>query len=312
MRILIWLALCAAALFSGAAASAQSWQAETGDDGAMAYGWLRVPGVGFDIACHAPSPQGRGLMEAGWHETNTAPPNQFALRILAGLIPVRTERRADVILQLDQTGYQLPPLQFSEMEGDWQLDLPVSDPMFQHMRQARSMVLHVGQEAAWAFPLAGLGAGLDQLQTFCQGYWSGAVRAPAAAAPASGQVVVPAALPVWVNQQCEGQGTIGPEALQAGDLDHDGRPDFVLDYRGVTCAGSIGNLFCGAANCSIEIFLSTRGYHNPVLALGIGPSLVPLSGGQMGIVIPGTYGLCGAGGCQEVLRWNGREFAPAY
>ena len=78
-----------------------------------------------------------------------------------------------------------------------------------------------------------------------------------------------------------------------------------VDYSGVTCPGHTINPYCGAANCSIDVFMSSRGYINPIGLLGIGATMVPLANGRMGLGVSGTWSLCGDNGCDQPFVWNG-------
>lgn len=296
-----------------AAASAQSWSVWSDDNGgyAVASVGLQVPVM--NMTCHARSVQNLPLIQTGWHESTIAPPYHFIFGFSQNLIDTRVLERRDLILFVDQTGYQLPLTQWNEMEGDWEFTLPMSDPIFAAMNNASRMVLQVGAQAAWEFPVAGLATSLEQARQFCASTWvqTGFPPPPwfgpidGVRTPKTGVFQLPQQVQIYANNQCEGFATIAPGAVQAGDLDGDGAPDVVLNWREVTCAGQSFNGFCGAANCSIDVFMSTRGYARPLQMLGLSAGLGPHRSGRLALAITGTYGLCGNTGCDAPWVWNG-------
>src|SRR5690606_5744981 len=46
-----------------------------------------------------------------------------------------------------------------------------------------------------------------------------------------------------------------PYLTEAGDLNGDGRPDYVTDLSGLECVGA-WSLFCGSAGCVVTVWLS--------------------------------------------------------
>ncbi len=300
-------------VFFSTVAVAQSWSVRSDDNGGYAVASVVLPVPSMSMTCHARSVQNLPLMQTGWHESSIAPPYQFIFGFSPDLIDTRVLARDDLILFVDQTGYQLPLTYWNELEGEWEITLPMSDPVFAAMNGAARMVLQVGTEAAWEFPVAGLATSLEQARQYCAGTWvrtgfpPPAWFGPVAGAPkpGAGAFQLPSQVQAYANGQCEGLATIAPGALQAGDLDGDGAPDVVLNWREVTCAGQSFNGFCGAANCSIDVFMSTRGYVQPVQMLGLSAGIGPHRTGRLALAISGTYGLCGETGCDDPWVWNG-------
>jgi hypothetical protein len=258
-----------------------------------------------------------------WFESTVAPPWHFQIAAAETLIPADTFERADIVLFVDQIGYRLPVVQWNEMDGDWQVDIAMTDPMMAALRTASRMVLQVGSQTAWDMPTVGLGPALEQAQQFCAATWVatgfgpppgfGQVTAPPppafAAPPVSPQGVfqLPAQIQSFADKQCEGQALVASAALQAGDLDGDSQPDVVMNWRDVTCAGQTMNMFCGAANCSIDVFMSSRGYVNPVQMLGTSADIGVHPTGRLALSVSGTWGLCGETGCDAPWLWNGSD-----
>ena len=318
-----------AALILGAApALAQSWQVHTSDNGGYAAGSAHLPGYAMAFNCFARSVQNLPLIDTGWHETDIAPPYVTKITFSTDLMPhTPTGSRAGVILFLDGTGYQLPRVDWNEMEGTWAVNLPMADQMFQQLQVAQTIVLQVDASTAWTLPVAGLNAALGQAGTFCANTLAArgipapgglalapraaeqavTAPAPAPAAPA-GAFVLPATVQLYADSNCSGYATIGAEALKAGDLDNDGKPDVLLDWGFVRCNGESMRGFCGAANCQFDIFFSTKAYLDPLTTMAYTIDLVPHRSGRLGIR---SYTAACARqqlACDEIALWTGNGF----
>lgn len=57
-----------------------------------------------------------------------------------------------------------------------------------------------------------------------------------------------------------------------GDLDHDGKPDYVLNPENLRC-NAVATAFCANAGCEITIAVSRNGYRNPTTIIGGQPTL---------------------------------------
>ena len=115
---------------------------------------------------------------------------------------------------------------------------------------------------------------------------------------------------IWKG--CGGAAHIEPDAFLTGDIDGDGVPDVVLDWRSVQCQGSMRYPFCGASTCTADVYLSSAyhrtGYPEALLALGV--RLQPLSNGAMAVAVGGTLSDCYAVGkdsCEFLFYWNGYD-----
>ncbi len=314
---LFWM-LCAAPL------AAQSWIADLSDDGGYAGAIVTYPGVGMGFNCAARSIQNKPIMDTMWFESTVAPPYQFQIEVGDKLIPTDPWERSDIVLFLDQTGYRLPTVGWNEMDGGWQVNLSMTDASIRSLQSTSRMVLQVGTQAAWEIPVVGLGPALEKARQFCAATWIatgyppppgfGAITAAAPVAPTlapaaqSGVFQLPSQIQAFADKQCQGAAAIQASALQAGDLDNDGHPDVTVNWRDVTCAGQSFNTFCGAANCSIDVFMSSRGYVNPVQMLGTSVGIGPHRTGRLALGIGGTYGLCGETGCDTPWLWTGTDF----
>ncbi|WP_189369216.1 hypothetical protein [Tateyamaria omphalii] len=121
----------------------------------------------------------------------------------------------------------------------------------------------------------------------------------------------PAAADAHIRKLCQGPFSfVDPSALQASDIDGDGLADFLLNWTGVSCNGGVqGRAFCGAANCRIDVFLSSRGYATPEDLLGTAADFVKDASGRVGVLLAGTAFVCADGFCDTPWYWNGAELA---
>ena len=131
--------------------------------------------------------------------------------------------------------------------------------------------------------------------------------APPAPVAAMTIAQLPAVIPQQVREMCGGRARIEDSALrQAGDLDGDGAPDYIIHYTDVYCQPDNIRGFCGAANCSIDVFMSSRAYIRPFefLAIDVEPVLAP--DGRPGLRMFATPFICADGACDAVWTWNGQ------
>jgi len=317
-------------MLMASSASAQTWQSALNDDGGYAYGTARAEGLPMAFVCNARSVQNRPLIEVGAHEEQPTAPYNMRVEFWGKTIPeTGVETRADIVLWVDDTGYQLPPVVRDEFYGYWSAELSMGDPVYRAFATASRLVLAVGQDAVWELPVAGLGLAVAEAQQHCAatlvatGYpapaWFGTAGAAPAAAPAPvpaptpGAFTIPSQVTTYANRLCEGVATIRPDALQAGDIDGDGAPDVVLDWNHVMCPPPLARAFCGAANCSVDVFMSSKGYVDPEQMLGAVPSLVAQPDGRMGLMISGSFSMCGQNNenCARPWIWNGRQLDRA-
>ena len=121
----------------------------------------------------------------------------------------------------------------------------------------------------------------------------------------------PSAADAHIRGLCQGPfDLVDPSAVQASDIDGDGQADFLLNWTGVSCNGGLqGRAFCGAANCRIDVFLSSRGHAKPEELLGTAADFVQDTAGRVGVLLTGTAFVCADGFCDTPWYWNGAELA---
>lgn len=293
-------------LWAGAA-QAQVWQQQTVDGGHYIFHTARA-GVSVELLCLAPSLQRRPAIEVEQHEIRPMTRGMTRLEFGTDRVELGNDViRNDVVLWADQTGYRLPTIAFNEIDGVWQVDIAADDPMWSALAQARLIILAPGQEQAWQLPVAGLSDALSVLQSDCAAAWHAAEAVPAAP---TGAVTVPQQVVSRISQGCGAPTPLPGSAVQAGDLDRDGAPDFVVDWGGFRCNGPFPRPFCGAANCSQMVFLSTRGYLEPLDYLGTSMTILPHREGGLALTRTGSFSLCGMQGekCAAPLVWDGAAF----
>lgn len=328
--------LCAAVLCLAllpAATSAQ-WSANTGDGGTYLYGRASDPSGTLALGCTAPSPQGIPAIETGWHESRTTEPYGLMVEFNDSLFDwSATTVLPNVVVYLDQTGYRLPPVHLDELLGTGVI-LQMADPMVQALFGATRLVLDPGQGKAYDYDLSGFAPALDQAMIHCITRWlalghpiptaltryriEGQPPPPSAAAltatPAPAQAfalppTAPPAADAHIRGLCESDYDVNIDGVQSADFDGDGAGDFIVNWSDITCRGPIGaRPFCGAANCQIDIFMSSLGYAPAPSFLGISTQVVTLPDGRAGFMLGGTPFVCADGFCDRPWVWTGAEF----
>ncbi len=300
---------------------AQGWSAKITSDSAYVGGWASIPGNGVGFSCAARSPLNGSVIDSQWFESSIAQPWWFLVRISETLIPASIQQRADVVLFVDQTGYRLPPVFHNELEGGWQVELPMRDPMFAAMAGASRLVLQVGAESAWELPVAQLGSALDELRQACAATWVTTGYAPPAdfgaiasrpQPPPDGGAYLRQAAEGFAASNCSDFFVLGEGALRSANIDGDGIPDIVLDYNNITCNNDGRRPgVCGASLCSIDVFLSKTFARSgqPEQLLGMSSDLVLLTNGNHAVVTSGNLSMCqSTQGCAFYWYWNGSAF----
>lgn len=318
------IVICLLALWA-IPANAQSWQVIQSDDGGYAAGRVIFPGLPFSATCMARSVQNLPLHQTSWFESTVAPPWHFLLEASEVLIPGAIVPRGDIVLAVDNTGYQLPVVNWNELDGAWQVNVPMADQLMQALRSARRIALHVGTQQAWEVPLPGLGQALDQAQAFCTATWA------ATGVAATGRLAVTplggvggeltdndtatrpdprAVAQGHINKQCNGVGTAGPRGVTFGDIDGDGAPDVLVDWSDVTCSGAAIRPFCGASLCSGDVLLSRNNYvlNEGDVMLGMSHNMIPLDNGNQGVSSSGNLSMCQSQDpCGFISFWDGTK-----
>lgn len=274
-------------LLSGTPAVAQ-W---TADPGAA-----RDPGRTLSVTCGNEMPSFSARLEiAGW------------------LIPPTDSDRKDFTLFLDGQGYLFSSAFFDPEYDSWLLPVSMTDPFTLGLFETGRLILDGGDGRAWEYSTQGLAQALAGAFGPCIDAWRAEGHAvPAALAAFGSETATPAAGPpaslaAYIARGCGGGYTMDSAELLSGLIDADEQVDYVLDWNIVRCDGAMARPFCGAANCSIDVFLSSRGYQlrEGDGFLGIAPQLVPLSNGRMGLKISGTAGACATGFCDRPFWWDG-------
>lgn len=297
---------------------AQTWRVETVDTGGLIYGSVFAPEYSLAFNCNTPSPQRRPLIETGDHETLRSAPFGMFVNLSGGLIEPSGEQPvlAAVTLTVDGTGYRLPPVRWDDFYGDWSVELSLGDALFTALAGADDLVLESGSGAAWRYPTDGLAAGLEAARAVCVAGWTQAGQSPSpgvlgsgAASPVQPQPagLLTPEIDAFLRRGCGAGYSLGADAIAAHDLDRDGAPDAVLDWAGVTCGAAMARPFCGAAYCSIDVFLSSRP-GDPQSFLGVGYRVVQAANGAAGLQFGGTAGGCARGECDRVFWWDGAQF----
>lgn len=322
----ITYALAAATLLAGPLA-AQTWTASTSANESLLFASVYPPAPSMGFGCTAPAPENRPLFETGSHESHRTDAYEVLVEFHDPLFNWTAPYEiSTIVVTVDQTSYQLPPLLLNELQGS-AIYLPMTDPFVLSLFNAQSLTLDTGQGTAYGYPVDGLADGLREAFGHCNTRWMelgtplppvlatamGGAPAPATPVPTR-PAPVAASLPSALLQRAAtscmtGVGTITAEDLSTADFDGDGQEDLILNHRDIACTQGMSG-FCGAANCSIDVFLSSLGYEQPREFLGLGADIVPLADGRSGIQISGTFSMCGETGlCPGPQVWNGAEFA---
>ncbi|UWQ95002.1 hypothetical protein K3728_15095 [Rhodobacteraceae bacterium M385] len=309
---------------------AQSWTPLTSDSGAILFAYAQVEGRTLGFGCTAPSPQGLGLMETGSHESHLTDPFEMIVEISDSILTWEPPYTIEgIVLSVDDVGYGLPPLQLNELQGS-AVYLPMTDQMVLALFEAQRLVLDPGQGVAYEYPVDGLTQALDTAFSYCVGRWvemgnplppalnryqgtgqvAGVVVAPEPVIAPAPLDTIPPFIAEAAATGCSASGyTLDAADLSIADLDGDGAEDYLLNHSAVRCVDGM-NGWCGAANCSIDAFLSTQDFSRREAFLGMGADLVPMSDGRTGVQIAGTFSLCGDTGlCPGPQVWDGSNFS---
>jgi len=318
-----WLIPILAAAVLWPLAAVAEWQATTRDDGALFYGDVASEGRFLNLRCVGLSRGGRNPVELEVHEVGTTPIYGLRLEIETPVLAFVDEnaQRTDVAIWIDGTGYQLPTVYWNILDGNWNTNLQLSDPLIAAMRGGRDLIFGPVAGPQYRFSTAGLGTALDAVTRYCVSEYQRLghpVPAALSAYAASAQVgtSLEAAIGADIAKACPTGATTAPGHILSGQIDHDDQPDFVLDWGAVTCNAPPARPFCGASMCGADVYLSSRypaqGQADVLLALGV--RLIPLSNGFQGIELGGSLSTCnsagkGSSGCVFVWYWSGTDLA---
>lgn len=115
-------------------------------------------------------------------------------------------------------------------------------------------------------------------------------------------------------QQLGGELESAQPSMLIGDIDGDGRADYLLDPQNLQCSGA-ATAFCGNGGCQISIALSSDGYADPLTVLGGQPTLIQgESSVDVAIWVDGTN--CHLTGkdlaCWARFSWSDDKLHQAY
>ena len=307
----LWLLVLAGIVWPVTDARAQGWAFDSYDDGSFFSAHIApVGGPGFSLICGERSPRGLSPAQTGNTEPEITPRDTLRLYFDPQDFPLPGQplatQRSDMMIVIGSRGYGLPPVRLNELTGLWETDLLATDAVFAAIAAAPVVEL---RSSAGVTPLttAGFGQAHARLLSHCQSMFT-AIGLPWSVVPPP---TMRQAARLSATAGCGGPADIGPEAILTGEIDGDGQPDVVLDWRAVTCRNGPRHPFCGAAMCSASVFLSSRhattGSPEEFLALGV--RLQPLSNGRMAVAVGGSLADCsqttGQAPCEFLYWWNG-------
>ncbi|QHQ34204.1 hypothetical protein [Algicella marina] len=163
---------------------------------------------------------------------------------------------------------------------------------------------------AFSFSLRGSSAAISQAVRACGGQ-----AVASAGGQGGGGELSPDLLAARIREVCRGPSTLEQGAIASGDIDRDGRADYLLDWSKVDCADRSvgrGGGFCGMQMCSVDVYASSvwtpSRYPQGILTVSYelaGP------GDDFALQTTSSGGGCPfAQVCHAVWRWNGAELVP--
>lgn len=111
---------------------------------------------------------------------------------------------------------------------------------------------------------------------------------------------------------CSSNADLKQGYAQTGDIDGDGIADLVIDWAAITCLVGPPMPFCGAANCSVDVYLSSRPDRRPFAdLLAVGVRLEQGQDGRARLLTGTSVGRCPEttrpAQCQNVFVWTGAD-----
>ena len=116
-----------------------------------------------------------------------------------------------------------------------------------------------------------------------------------------------------INKSCNGSREVEPGHILVGNIDGDASPDAVVDWGKITCSVGLARPFCGASNCSADVYLSQKFHQTgrPESLLAVGVSLIPLNNGAEGLKLGGSLSSCQSASkgtaCTFIWYWSGSD-----
>jgi hypothetical protein len=302
-----------------ACASAQVWELRTNDDGSFFVGAISIASTpGFALLCGERSPQGLHPSVTGNMEPDITPMRSFRLNIPdseIGLPNGYEQSRGDVLIVSGTSGFRLPDVRWNELFSTWEADLYFEDPVLAAMGANPWIELH-SRAGIRRIVAAEFSTALGQLTNYCKSMFTTIGQPWDAPGAGAGAATMRDAAELSVATGCEGTAQRGEGYLLSGDIDGDGQEDIVLNWDSVTCMSTLPRPFCGAAMCSVQVFLSSLfprlGQPEELLAIGV--RLVELNNGLDGLIAGGGMSTCAAerrNPCEYLYYWNGVALVPA-
>ena len=304
--------------------SMANWRHDTGASLGVFYAGAYSEPAAVGLRCVGQMP-GQTL---GATDTSFSPPFGFLVEFGPNLVPPpgTTDRRNDLAIWVGNKGFQLPQMIWNDLDGVWVAPVLMTDQLVTAMRQGGRLVAGPVSGGQFEIPAGNMGVAIEQAMRFCAPYFAqgGNQIPPSLMAFATGTPLSPEEkggdtledyAKFHIAQGCDNAGfSTEPGYIQPGLIDADQEMDYVVDWGRITCQGGFPRPFCGASNCSADLFLSQsffpEGRPDSYLALGV--SLIDLSNGRKGMQLGGSLATCaaagkGQNGCQIIWYWDGSQ-----
>ncbi len=302
---------------------AQDWQFSQSDDGVVFSAQIQSPGgSAFSLMCAGRTPQAPAVLPVYYESTIRTKPDVLHLVLDDRLFnrSIVSDKRDNMLIVFANSAYRLPQIGWDDYISEWSTSIQATGAMFDAISASASFELH-SDVGVLKVSSAGFAAAYANLLNTCRSRFAAIGRpwqtlaavAPVSAPPAqSGQSMLRAA-EAFVWQGCEGSYTAEPDAFLTGNIDGDGVPDVVIDWGSIHCSGAMARPFCGASQCSADVFLSQLFpvRQQPEQMLGQSVGLVALSNGNMGVGVSGSLSTCSqmpGNVCGFLYYWNGVDF----
>lgn len=302
-------------------ARAQDWKFENRNDGVAFNTYLyHQGGEGFSLSCSGRNHAVPGLLPMYYEGTTWTRPDELHLSFSGRSVGRFTNQlsRNDVLLVIGTIAYRLSEVIWDEYISGWNVTLQARGPMFDAISAARSFEIR-SDAGTVVLGTSGFAPGYANLINTCRRQFAAARQpwrsGPMVVAPPvapSAPVTMRRAAEADIAKGCNGPSTYEPDAFLSAEIDGDGAPDVVLDWRKIKCSGTFSQPFCGASMCSADVYLSASygRTNSPKQLLAAGVRLQSLSNGNMAVGVGGSLADCygiGADSCEFLYYWNGAD-----